>query len=221
MDTVESSTLARRIRDALLEGIISGELAPGERLKDSEIAARFGTSNTPVREALRLLVQDGVVEIVPYRGCVVRHIDPQEMADVFEVRMLLLGYAARRAATRLTAAQLQQLDALATEHEQALAAGDLERVAEAGHRFHGVLLEAVGNGTLARLSRDLSTRVRLARRAYLPYVHPGDASCRDIYEALRARDGGRAEALISAHIAQARDQVCAALQQKSGEERTA
>ncbi|HOQ97987.1 MAG TPA: GntR family transcriptional regulator [Anaerolineae bacterium] len=211
METVEASTLARRIRDALMARILNGELAPGERLKDSEIAARYGTSHTPVREALRLLARDGVVEILPYRGCVVRRIDEQEMADIFEVRTLLLGYAARRAAARLTAGQLQQLEALATEHEQALAAGELERAAEAGRRFHEVLLEAVGNGFLTRLSRHLGTRVRLARRAYLRSAPLDAASCHDIVEALRTRDGARAEALISAHIASSGDHVRQAL----------
>lgn len=202
MDTVNGTTLARHIRDALIDRILSGELAPGSRLKDKEIGAMFGTSSTPVREALRLLAQDGLVEILPYRGCVVRSVDAQELAEIFDVRIILEGHAARQAAARLTPALLKQLEAVVVEHEAAVAAHDGERAGAAGHRFHRLVAEAAGNRTLAFGLQHLYNRSHVAHQIYKREAPPADSPpYRTILEALRAGDGERAEALMVAHIA--------------------
>lgn len=213
VEAVQSSTLARRIRDALMDRILSGKLRPGTRLKDNEIAASFGTSNTPVREALRLLVRDGLVEILPYRGCTVRSIDLQEVQELFGLRTVLEGYAVRQAAERLTPRWLAQLSAAVVEHEAALVRGDREQAgATAGH-FRQLLIEATGNGTLARALQHMDNRLHVACSVFLREMpDSGYLPCRAILEALRAHDVGRAEALIADHIALVKDRACRAIE---------
>ncbi len=214
--TAPAATLASRVRDALVDRILSGELPPGTRLKDSEVAARYGTSSTPAREALRLLALDGLVEILPYHGCVVRSVDVHELAEIFDVRIVLEGHAARLAAGRLTPAQLRELEALAWEHEDAIAARAPQRASDAARRFHQLVVEAGGNSLLTRLHVYLGNRVRLVRRVYLREATPAtDGCCREIVQALQARDGERAEALLVAQIAAAKVRLCAALQARS------
>jgi len=210
-DIARADTLARQIRDALLERMLSGQLLPGTRLKDNEVAAMFGTSNTPAREALRLLARDGLVDILPYRGCMVRAVDAQEIGDIYDVCILIAGHVARLAAARLTDEVWRRLEAAADEHDHALAAGDRERVEEAADRFHRLLVDAAGNRVLARMHRYLSNRIRIARRVCLRETPAEEIPCRTLLAALRAGDGAQAEAILTEHIARGKEEVCEAL----------
>ena len=206
------TTLPRQIRVALAQRILNGDLAPGARLKDQEVAAAFGTSNTPVREALRQLEKDGLVEVYPRRGCMVRRIDLHELGEVFDLRIILEAHAVRLAAGTLTADQLARLESLAHENEVALAAGDASRASDVGQAFHALLLEAAGNSLLAGFVGQLDNRIRLARRVYLNKVRlvdqPGYGA---IVQALRAHDAEAAAAAMAGHIAYGRRCVLQAL----------
>lgn len=202
VDRVQGNTLAQQIRGALTERILSGELPPGTRLKDNQVAALFGTSNTPVREALRELAKDGLVEVLPHRGCMVRRLSLAELAEIFEVRIALESLAARLAAGRLTAAQLERLQSLVEEHEAAEAAQEAASTSASARAFHQLLVEASGNQLLAELLRHLDRRIHLARRMYILQVHlPDRITHRAILEVLRAGNGRRAAALMAEHIA--------------------
>ncbi len=212
VEGVQGNTLAQQIRAALAQRILNGELAPGTRLKDNEVAEAFGTSNTPVREALRGLVTDGLAEVHPYRGCMVRRLDLGELAEAFDVRIVLEAYAARLAAGKLTPSQLARLEELAARHEDAVAADDRKRAGEAGGAFHRLLAEAAGNSVLAQALAHLDNYIRLPRHRYLPLVRlPDVPPYRAIAEALQARDPERAAALMAEHIAFGKEQALAAL----------
>ena len=207
-----NSTLAQQIRAALTEHILRGALPPGTPLYNSHVAAEFGTSNTRVREALRLLEKDGLVDLQLYRGCVVRLLDPDEIAEIFDVRIALESYAIWTAASKITDEQLDQLEALIAQHEALIAAGDLQSSMDAGAAIHLFLLEAAGNQTLLRVIADLSNPMRIARHVYMRHVGANDVvPYRQILDALRAHDEELAASLMSAHIKHARDQVVAAL----------
>lgn len=209
---IQGNTLARQIRTALADEILSGKLVPGTRLKDNDVAALFGTSNTPVREALRELAEQGLVEMQPYRGCVVRYMDPAEVEEAYDVRQALEEAAVRRAVTRLTDEQLDQLEALVQENAAADAAGDAEHALTASIAFHKLIIEAAGNRTLSRIFEDLYRRVQMPQRAATVDVRgepqPGHAA---LLAALRARDAEQAVVLTRDHIAASKALIAAAL----------
>ncbi len=208
-DRAPDHTLARQIHDILKARILNGEIPPGTRLRDNDLAASFRASNTPVREALRLLVRDGLVEIVPYRGCVVRSVDAGELAELLDVRMALEALAAYRAARQVSDEQLRALEDAVQAFEQASAAGDWEQTSEADYRFHRLLAEATGNRTLVHLLQQIDQRAYLARRTHRRVPSTvGEASCRAILEALRSGDSRRAMALAAEHIARCKEQQC-------------
>src|SRR5690348_6581277 len=110
-----------RVRDLLEEAILDGELKPGERLRAEALAQRFGTSRTPIREALLQLEAQGLVEVTHNRGAVVRTFDRDDLLDLYEVRALIEPHAAARAASRIGRGELEALERLCEEEDQLVA----------------------------------------------------------------------------------------------------
>src|SRR3954454_19257742 len=123
---------APRVRDLLEEAILGGELKPGERLRAEALAQRFGTSRTPIREALLQLEAHGLVEVEPNRGAVVKAFDRDDLQDLYEVRALIEPHAAARAATRISEVGVARLEALCDEADQLVA----------NEEFHRLILDA-------------------------------------------------------------------------------
>jgi DNA-binding GntR family transcriptional regulator len=208
VDMIQGNTLARQIYSALMEQILNGEVPPRTRLKDNEVAALFGTSNTPVREALRQLALDGLVEIQPYRGCVVRQVDLGELAEIYDVRIALEPLAALAAVPKLTPEHLARMQALVEEYEAAVGADNLTQVSAAGTAFHQILVEASGNRTLIRILRELNNRIQITRRIDTIRIRlPERPSHRSLLEVFRTGDGQRAAAMIAEHIAYGKERV--------------
>ncbi len=208
-------TLARRIRTTLAERILNGELPPGTRLKDCDVARQFGTSNTPVREAFRELAQDGLVELQPYRGCIVLRADPAELAEILEVRMVLEAEAARLAAPHLTSEQLAELELLADECDAAHGAGELQRGTAADLDFHWSVVEAAGNQTMARILRELYARTRVMSHGDIARLQTeAEPTHHALLAAFRSRDAHRASMLMAEHIGFQRRAVAAMLNER-------
>lgn len=140
--------------------IISGELRPQTRLVELQLAAEFGVSRTPVREALKRLTADKLIVMDPVRGLVVHEPELEEIEDAYLVRDVLEGLAARLAAQRIRPEELARLRAILDSMHQALDLGDNALVVNANMAFHDVIFRVAGNATLARLARDLSDLVR-------------------------------------------------------------
>jgi DNA-binding GntR family transcriptional regulator len=191
------SVLADQVRDRLLEAILSGEYAPDSRIVETQVARDLGTSQAPVREALRGLEALGVVEITPFRGARVRRPTRRELLEAYAVRSALEALGARLAVPRLTDQELDELAANVEAMQAAARDDDGRRLAEFDARFHGRILEIAENGTLAKLWRSLEP----FSRTYITLVVPGadpqwSADLHvPILAALRARD---AEAVVSA-----------------------
>ena len=218
VELASNQTRAGQIRDALIVKILSGELPSGARLKDNEVAKMFGTSATPVREALRELEKYGLVEILPYRGCQVKRLEAQEIRDIYEVRIALEELAVRRCAEHTSEAQLQALEALADEYEAALMEGDMLRAVETGGDFHSLLVEVSGNHMLTEIHRELYNRILLTRHIDpLPGRLPQSGDHRAIVEALRRHDADKAASLLARHIVLGRDRVLQMMAQSSSE----
>ncbi|HLI39414.1 MAG TPA: GntR family transcriptional regulator, partial [Streptosporangiaceae bacterium] len=142
----------------LLEEVLEGDLRPGEVLVESSLGKRFGVSRTPVREALRMLEQDGVLERVN-RGMRVRQTSPEEVLEIYGVRTILEAAAARDAATRRTDYDLAILDRLFEAMGRARTASPQE-MATINRSFHRAIWQAARNRTLSDLLERLAVHLR-------------------------------------------------------------
>jgi DNA-binding GntR family transcriptional regulator len=203
---VSRSVLADQIREHLLEGILSGRYPPHSRIVETQVARELGTSQAPVREALRGLEGIGVIELLPFRGARVRRPSRRELLEAYEVRSALEVLAARLGVPRMTDADLAQLEADGAAMEAAAEAGDGHAVAEADARFHGRIVELAGNRILARAWRSLEPYPR----TYLTLLAPGADPTwsahlhTPIIEALRRRDAAAVGAALEAHFGEVR-----------------
>jgi DNA-binding GntR family transcriptional regulator len=184
------SVLADQVKDRLLEEILAGRYAPDARIVETQVARELGTSQAPVREALRGLAALGVVEITPFRGARVRRPTRRDLLEAYAVRSALETLAARLAVPQMTDADLSELSGLMDQMQTAARRGDGHAVAEADARFHGRIVELAANGTLEKVWRSLEP----FSRTYLTLVVPGadprwSANLHTpILAALRARD---------------------------------
>ncbi|WP_421726077.1 GntR family transcriptional regulator [Bauldia sp.] len=133
------------ISDRIREDIVSGKFAGGERLKLAELASLYSTSHMPIREALRILNGQGIVEFIPNSGMRVREIDMDFMTDLFDVRLALEAIQARRAAERLMPAAADAISAAKAEFERVSGGNDRDATLKANHRFHRAISLASGN----------------------------------------------------------------------------
>jgi DNA-binding GntR family transcriptional regulator len=204
-DGLPSSELVyRRLKDR----IISGTLAPDTRLIELSIAAEFGVSRTPVREALKRLAAENLVLADPARGMVVHAPDADEIEDVFVMREALDGLAARLAAHRVTPSELARLRLIVDSMSDAVANGRREQIVVANQRFHDVIYSAAGNRMLARVASDLRDYVR--RFSTLPFASPDRvqhvlAEHEAILKALEKHDPEAAQRASDSHLANARE----------------
>lgn len=154
---IHRPSLAWTVREEILARILQGDFRPGDRIVEMRIAQELGTSQAPVREALRSLEMLGLVESSRNRGARVRMLDAKELAEITDIRAQLEGYAATLAATRLKrdAALLEaQIDAM----HRAAKTGDMRTFAEANSAFHRIIVQATGNATLLDIWTRLDVR---------------------------------------------------------------
>jgi DNA-binding GntR family transcriptional regulator len=194
--------LRSQVRDILLERIVEGHYLPGARLVETQIARELGVSQAPVREALRDLESFGVVESHAFRGAQVRNPSRAELLEAYPVRAALESMAAREAATLITEEQLDELERLIDRMLKLADEGNAHHQAIANAEFHGLIIEAAHNGTLARLWSFLEPWAR----TYLTAVRSGvdlhelALRHRKVLDALRRRDPEAAAAAMHQHL---------------------
>ena len=186
--------------------IVSGELPSGERLIEEALGQRLGMSRNPVREALKLLQQEGFVTIQPHKGAVVGRLARAEALDVFEMRVVLDGYAARKAAENATEASLAKLRSILDSGEQAIDDRKFHSLGELNGEFHAGIYAMAGNAELQRAVANLRLKVQWMFAGYA--VSRGqtawDEHC-SLYESIEHGDGDSAARWSSFHVAQSRD----------------
>jgi len=201
---------AQRAYNTLRTGIIEGVYPPGARVTEQEIAASAKVSRTPVREALRRLEAEGLLRFVPHQGAFVTRWSEQDAEDIFELRAMLEGHAARLAANRATDEDVQQLRRLA--EEQCAEAADrspgyLERIADLNSQFHRHLQQVAASTRLQASLATLSS-APLVLQTFRNY--DGDDLNRsahhhmEMVEAIEAGDGDWAAAVMHSHVMAAR-----------------
>jgi DNA-binding GntR family transcriptional regulator len=194
-----AATSTGRVRDQLQHAILEGALKPGERLRAEALAQRYGTSRTPVREALLQLEAQGLVEVEPNRGAVVRAFDRADLLDLYEVRALLEPAAAARAALRIVSEEIERLERLCDEAEGA----SVEQLIAGNEAFHRIIGEAAGSPRLAVAMRAVAGIPRAFRAAFWRSEEQRAESLlchRRLVTAFRTRDAALAEAVMRMHI---------------------
>lgn len=191
-------SLSDQVYRVLQTSIVTGDIKPGERLRDQELAERLGVSRTPVREALLRLEEEGLIETVPGSMTRVTPVDTPEAWDAFPVVAAIQALATRMAATRLTSAQMAALQAANDSFKTSMESGDTAGALKADDDFHGVILSATGNLAILRSLDRLMPAIRR-----LEYAQFGSLAGRDswrqheaIRAALAAGDGATAAALM-------------------------
>ena len=202
---ISRSVLSDQVKDRLLQAILDGRYPPGARIVETRVARELGTSQAPVREALRDLEALGVVETAAFRGARVRRPSASELLEAFAIRAELESLAARLAIPRLTDDDLGELAEYVAEMQQAAEAGDIHAEAIADAAFHGRVVELAGNATLERVWNTLEP----FSRTYITIGAPGTDRRRiadqhvPVLDALRRRDPDLAVEILHEHFANA------------------
>jgi DNA-binding GntR family transcriptional regulator len=205
--TLPKTNLRDRVSRALRAAIISGEMEPGTVYSAPSLAARFGVSATPVREAMLDLVREGMVTIVPNKGFRVTEVDDASLDQVTQIRQLLEPPVVGRVTPRVPAADLPGLRRMAQDIVDEAAAGDLVAYTEADREFHLRLLAYEGNPRLVELVAELRSQTRLLGLSAMLDSGALAENAREhlqLVDLVEARDAAGAEALMHAHIARTR-----------------
>lgn len=202
----EGATLGTRVYRRLESDILSGRYAVGSSLTELSLTADLGVSRTPVRAALVRLEDEGLVRLIPNKGAVVLGISPEDLADIYRIRMRLEGLAAARAAERIKEEDAAHLTETVELAEFYVARGDIARLRDLDSDFHRSVYLASGSRMLADTLSDLHRKIAAYRaRALTAPTRVGEsiAEHRAILEAILAHDADRADRLASEHAAHA------------------
>lgn len=153
--------------NTLREAILRGDLRPGERLMELQLAAKLGVSRTPIREAIRMLEQEGLAVTTPRKGAEVAGMTLKDMEDVLEIREALDDLAVRIACDKISDEQLQDLINAKNSFEESTKTGDVKQIAQADVIFHDVIYDATGNPKLVTLLSNLREQVYRYRVEYI------------------------------------------------------
>lgn len=212
-DETQALTAADRVFEALQTAIVRGDIAPGSRVGEADLAERYGTSRGPLREALRRLESRRLVERTPHVGIRIAALTHESLIEIYYVREALEGMAARLAAMHMDAEGVAGLKALLAEHEQdeALQTDTAYYQQEGDLDFHYRIINGSRNRALIDLLiGELYYRVRMYRYQFSAYANrprKAFAEHQRIVEAIEARDGDLAEMLMRRHISSARSNI--------------
>jgi len=196
--------LRDEVFNTLRERILKGELKPGERLMEIQLADQLGVSRTPIREAIRMLELEGLVKMVPRKGAQVAKISREDLQDVLEVRKALDTLAIKLACERITEEEIVRLKEAEAEFEKSLKTGDFTQMAEADVLFHDVIHGASKNKRLKNMISNLAERIYRYRFEYIKQQSDGGKVLleehRKIVACIEARDLDASVKAIEIHI---------------------
>ena len=198
------------VYEELKRQIMVGEIAPGTRMMEVDLADEMGVSRTPVREAIRKLEKEGLVTIEPRRGAYASDISAKDMVDVLEVRQDLEGMAAGLAAQKIAEGDVLQLKDMTRRYKEAVEAGDIEEIIKQDEDFHKYIVGLSDNKTLIKMVsqvQELALRFRyiyyddFSRFKNQPLEH------QEIMEAIMSGDANSARRFAEVHISKLKDFV--------------
>ena len=166
-ERILSQALYLQVADKLRDQIYQHELTPGDPIDEMALCERYGISRTPLREALKVLSSEGLIELIPRRGSFVRSMDIEELNELFPVMAVLEGLCAREAVEKCTPTDLQQLEKMHEKLENFVKEGNIDAYYEQNFVFHQAVQDLSGNKWLQRVIGDLRKVLRLARHMQL------------------------------------------------------
>lgn len=189
--------------NTLRQGILTGELKPGERLMEIHLANKLGVSRTPIREAIRKLELEGLVTMIPRRGAEVAQITEKSLRDVLEVRRALDALSVELACDRINDEELAALGKACESFEKAVSTGDPKKIAQADVEFHNIIVKAAGNTRLVQLINNLSEQMYRYRFEYIKDVSTHEqliAEHRILFDCIQNKDKATAAKTAKLHI---------------------
>ncbi len=196
--------------NTLREAILRGDLVPGERLMELQLAAKLGVSRTPIREAIRMLEQEGLAITIPRKGAIVAGMTEKDMQDVLEIREALEELSVQVACDKITEEEVARLRENMENFENSLKSGDLKRMAEADVEFHDVIYQATDNPKLINMLNNLREQMYRYRVEYLKNPSNHEQLLREheaIYRGIMEKDKDAVTEMIRKHISNQVDVV--------------
>ncbi len=201
-----------RASAALRDLILKGEYSPGQRLKEVEVAHRLGTSRTPVREAVLQLELEGLVQVVPHRGAVVRQLTEADVHEMFDLRAVLEGFCAGQAAALMDEDALDDLEERNAAFERSMArlrrGAPAEPLIRLNAAFHDAVMAGSGNTRVPGVVEKLTAVPTAWKAGFWVSERQREAAVvyhREIIDAIRSRDPLRADAVMKSHVYAAKD----------------
>ncbi len=209
---IKHSNLSQRICEILKNQITNEELTPGERLLDDKLASSFGVSRTPVREALTMLASEDLVEITPRSGIYVKKLTKKDVEEIYKIRKVLEGLAAREATPIIDGKKLEQLNLLLRKAKRSLNSDDYQLCIDFDVALHDLILKNCQNSRLYNIITNLDTlihvfRVRVARNKEKAKQALNEHE--NILKAIKARNPEKAEKMIIEHIEKSKEYIFA------------
>ncbi len=205
-----TSSLSARVFEELEDGILSGQIPSGENLIELKLSSEMGVSRTPVREAIRMLEQKGLVQIIPNKGAVVLGISEKDLKDIYTIRMYIEGLASRWAAENISEEQAQELTEIVDLQEFYNVKQANGKINDLDSRFHEKIYEISGSRTLQHTLGDLHHMIQRYRKLSFSAAGRAEKAIqehREILDAICRHDGEQAERLTIQHIAKARENL--------------
>ncbi len=200
-------SLGEEVYTSIRRSILRGDLEPGQRLIEEKMAAEYGASRTPIREAFLKLEREGLVARRAKGGFIVGHVDKGDVDEIMDMRAVLEGHAAARAARRASDELVVRLREMLARYEAAMKAGEIDRLIELNTQFHDLLYAASGSARLKMMLEDLRDYFYRFRRHILGLKGMDERSHQDhveMVEAIARGDAEAAERLVREHINRAR-----------------
>ncbi|MCS6907000.1 MAG: GntR family transcriptional regulator [Anaerolineales bacterium] len=216
-------TLAVAAANVIKDAILEGQLLPGEPLHEVELSEKLNISRGTVREALRLLRQQGLVEVIPYRGAFVACLSPQMVEEIYTLRALLEPYALRLGMEKgaFDKETLDQMAALVKRMGEMEQAGNYSETIKADMRFHEIITERCGHRLLTEVLKNLQSMTLmfiLSTKLYQSDMISDEVSHQAVFEGIRSGDPQLAEEILRKHITDAGTSLLQRMESETGKE---
>lgn len=210
MNSDNTNSLSAQVFDTMEASILNGSIQPGENLIELKLSAEMGVSRTPVREAIRMLEQKGLVQIIPNKGAIVLGISEKDLEDIYTIRMYIEGLGSRWAAANISDAQIRELTEIVDLQEFYSHKQSTDQINDLDSKFHEKIFEYSNSRTLQHTLSDLHHMIRRYRQLSFNTTGRADKAIeehRQILEALVNHDQDAAERLTVQHIRNAKDNL--------------